>query len=91
MCRGADATQKRQRFAVTAGKDMLAVVNPLSGRGIPKRSRAPAEPRSRLEDMDTDASLGQRCRRRKPGKAGTDHNSRAQSLRRCHSVSAARH
>ena len=69
---GAEPAQEAKRLAIRAGEHVLAVVDPLTGRGIDERRRTAAERRARLEHEDADTLLGQSGGRTQPGETAAD-------------------
>jgi hypothetical protein len=77
----ADACQERERLGVAAGEDVLAVVDPITGDGVAKRIGASTESGSGFEDVDRQAVLRERGRRREPGEPAANYRDQGFGIR----------
>ena len=64
---GADIAEERQRFAITAHQNVLAVVHQLAGLPIAKRGRAAAQPVPCFDHLHARAAARQPDRRAQSG------------------------
>lgn len=74
--KGADPTQKPQRFAVAAEHDVLSVVDRFARVTIAERRCASAEPSTGFDDEDPHTGFRQRRGRAQPGETAADHDHR---------------